>query len=126
MYIYIYTYIYVYIYRQFSVFTTSVGLAALAPINEALFKVILFPSYPPGTTSNRRNVGVETTIPKDDKMFSNHPENRRGMLSVVNSIVSSVIQTTSELHKAMSSPYKKTLIKRILVEMFVDYKYFIY
>ena len=25
-------YIYIYIYRQFSVFTTSVGLAALAPI----------------------------------------------------------------------------------------------
>ena len=84
----------------------------------------LFPSHPPGTTSNRRNVGAETTIPKDDKMFSNHPENRRGMLSVINSIVSSVIQTTSELHKAMSNTYNKTLIKRILVEMFVDDKYF--
>ena len=32
IYIYIYIYIYTYIYRQFSVFTTSVGLAALAPI----------------------------------------------------------------------------------------------
>ena len=30
--IYIYTYIYIHIYRQFSVFITSVGLAALAPI----------------------------------------------------------------------------------------------
>ena len=29
---YIYIYIYIYTYRQFSVFTTSVGLAALAPI----------------------------------------------------------------------------------------------
>ena len=41
MHIYIYIYIYIYIhilyidiYRQFSVFTTSVGLAALAPITE--------------------------------------------------------------------------------------------
>ena len=46
--------------------------------------MILLPSHP-GTTSNRRNVGAETKIPKDDKMFSNHQENRRGMLSVVNS-----------------------------------------
>ena len=32
IYIYIYIYTYIYTYRQFSVFTTSVGLAALAPI----------------------------------------------------------------------------------------------
>ena len=33
IYIYIYIYTYIYTYRQFSVFTTSVGLAALAPIS---------------------------------------------------------------------------------------------
>ena len=35
IYTYIYIYIYIYTYRQFSVFTTSVGLAALAPIKSS-------------------------------------------------------------------------------------------
>ena len=37
-YIYIYIYTYIYTYRQFSVFTTSVGLAALAPIISPIVK----------------------------------------------------------------------------------------